>query len=998
MRRLLRLVAALLVAAIGVGLGPSGVVLAQDDTRTGPPATPDGGPAIDDLVGCVAASKQLAVLFLIDESASLKASDPDDGRVAAAQTALDSLISLATAEGAASPKVDVAFSAFSNEYRSIQPWTSASTATAPELRSSLNSFADLNSGIDTDFVNALTAANDSLTDRSAEITQAGGAPPCRAILLFTDGTYDLAVRGDAEMRERLGTTKPYAPGIELTDEESVREAEKLGRAALCKEGGVADQVRSNDVTLLTVALSVDLNTDVQVPLAAATAGTATRSNGNEYPCGTQPARGAFLPASGVDVLVARFNEVGTRLAGGNALPGAVEWKVCAEGDECDGVRTFTLDQGLRRVQILALPPETGATLHLEDPAGRTVDLSEAGSSKIGDTPIEARSVADRGLTVDIERPGDAAAWDGEWKASIVDPTGDQVGEMATLQVFVFSDLSIQISALKPWFRGQPTDIEATLTAPEGIDVESLVTAAEVTVSVRNPITNETFESPLAADKPTGPYKGSYTVPEDLTANGVELTVSARITTSSGAELLSQSVPREVLVQRPEGSIQILPPSLKMPSLTGQGSTETDIILQPGSGAGCVWFGKVEVPTAPEGAAPIELTIDGEPLPTEEADCIPVPADAAARVTLKATPAGRASGTVRGWMQMFEKVDGRDGSTTTELQFRFDLSRGVDEAQRLLLTALLLVGGLALPMVALLVINALTARFQTLDVVRGSALPVRVSRGEIFRTEGMATRSFVLRDADFESLAGLGTTRSFAFGGVRFRAKASRNPFGATVAMAAPEGGAEKLKGNAGSRVELDPGLAGSWVFLLDSNKTRRAPRGDAEGLLIAFVSEGDAAEQTQKLSRDIQARLPKVAENLSALLRSVTPKAKPSKSRSKATAATDAPDDAAMDADDEAIAPPDVQPVEADEVGAGAAAGVDVDHETPSIEPDEPELRADDAPEDLADTPREPPPAAPVGFGGAATAAPLPKAPAPRVGDDDGPAAPPTGFTGGPRS
>jgi len=869
-KRFLHALAALLVFALASGLWQSGAVYAQKTPETGAPETPDGGPAIDDLVACMSTSRHLLVQFVIDESASLTATDPDDRRVVAAMSALDSLLTLATAEGAASPAIEVSFGAFANEFRIVQEWTKVGDDTGQELRTSLQGFADLNNGTDTDFVNALDGANDSLIDRSAEVTEAGGTPPCRAVLMFTDGGFDLAVRSTDEEIERLGLTKPYAPGIELTDEDSVQKAEAAGRAALCDPGGLADQIRRNEITMLTLALSGDIPRRAQLPLAAATTGRA-----DDYFCGTPTDRptGAYMPASGIDVLLSRFNEVGTRLGGGTPVEANSEVKICGKDPCDDGTLEFSLDETLRRVQIFALAGEPGAVVRIEGPSGTKVDIEEPGETKIGDTPVVARDVDGRGLTIDIQRPEDLKQWEGDWKVSLLDPTDKQKGKAGHLQVFVFSDISIEITAKGVWFRGSEAKVEATLGAPSGVDLSALLKTSEVELIIEDPVTLKQARAKLSGP-PAGPFTGTYAIPSDMTTNSVNVSVSSNLTTTRGVKLFAQSKSQEVLLQRPRGSVQFLPPSLQMPSLSDAGTTTATITLQPGDGAGCVWFGKVEVPAAPEGAAPFELTIDGKALPNEQS-CIKVPAGSPTTINLEVSPASKASGTVRGWVQVYEKVDGREGSTVTDLSFRFDMSRGIDQARRALLTVGLLIGGLALPMVLLLIINTVTARFQNLTYVRGAALPVRVAEGGVFKMDGAYESSLSLKESDFSSLAGKGTDRSFTFGGVTFRAKAARNPFAATVALASPEGGAEKLKGHAGSKVELDPGLAGSWVFLLDPDKTRRGRRGTSEGLLIAFIAEGDMEAQTRKMLPDIQKRLPKVADHLATLLRG-TP-AKPAK-------------------------------------------------------------------------------------------------------------------------
>ncbi|MCB0971853.1 MAG: VWA domain-containing protein, partial [Acidimicrobiales bacterium] len=419
--RLLRLaVGSAVLLAVLVGLAtPS----RAQDPGTGAPTTPPGDGAIDDLVGCVQGSRNLLVLFMIDESASLKQTDPDDQRVDAARSALESLVALATSEGEGSPAVSVSLAAFADDFREVRDWTAVTTDSASGLQESLATFADLEDGIGTDFVTALDGARESLADEAAEVTANGGTAPCRALLVFTDGGYDIAVRESAEDQEELGVTKPYAPDVELTSPEAVAEAEALGRAALCDPGGLADQLRSDDVTVLTVALSSDVARRAQYPLAAATAGTA-----DDYTCGTPSERapGAYLPAEGVDVLITRFNEVGTRLAGGNEVPGEDHVAIC-DRDACEGgTRTFQLDASLRRAQVVALAPEPGSMLVLQSPGGTVLRIDEPITTEVGDVEVRARGLAERGLAVDLIRPIEVADWNGEWTASIVDPDEGQV--------------------------------------------------------------------------------------------------------------------------------------------------------------------------------------------------------------------------------------------------------------------------------------------------------------------------------------------------------------------------------------------------------------------------------------------------------------------------------------------------------------------------------------------------------------------------------------------
>jgi hypothetical protein len=929
--------AALLVLAAPLA-GAAGAAPGQDPQGAAP-KTPSPDAAILDLVGCVQGSGRLEVLMLIDESASLKVTDPDNRRVDAAQAALDSLLSLAAESGSGGPKVDVALAAFSNAYRSVTPWTAVGPDTTATLRASIERFRRRNRGTDTDFVNALTGARESLADQSALVTANGGRSPCKAVLLFTDGQYDIAVR-DAKSAKRLGRTKRYAPGVPLTNEANVRKVEAAGREELCRDDGLADGVRRDEITLLTVALSGRLPAAAQRLLAAASAGIADGTT-----CGkpTFVPPGAYLPAAGVDALIAKFDEVATRIAGGTLLPGG-GLKICG-ADPCPtGSRTVVVDPSVRRVRFLALAAKPGMVVDVATPT-TNVRLSSAGSARLGAAKVTTRSVAGRGFTVDIDRPAGAEGWTGTWTISLLSPSGALTGQPATLQVYVFSEIGVAFGKLPQVVRGKAATFTATLSAPKGVKPASLIKGSSAVLRLDDPIGGESVSVPLTGG-PVGPYTGTFTAPASYTSISYDASIELRATTKDGAQLVSRSAPQSILVRRPGNSVQFAPALLQMASLTGTGETTADLILLGGPKAGCVWFGRSKA-TAPPEAGEMTVTYDGRPAGSE-ATCIKVPANKSLTIPVAVSPDGRATGSVRGTLEVHEKVTG-NAATVTSLPYRFDLARGVDEAQRLVLAAAFLAGGLLFPMLLLLLLNAVSARFQTLDAVQGASLPVQVTGTTIFRLDEGRPKPFDLYASDFRSLSGAGHARRFAFGGIEFRARASRNPFGGTTALAAPEGGAEKLKGRVGSKVELDPGLAGSWVFLLDPDRTRTGVVKAAEGDLIVFIAEGDANVQTTRMLPDLQSRLPDTASRLANLVRNTAP---PKKHK---------------------LAP-----------GPGPAPSADGD---PTDGPDGPD--GPGGPDGDATPP--PAPQAPTGFGGVAEPPPPASAPAtpPPAGTN-----PPVGFGG----
>jgi hypothetical protein len=873
-----RLATALLVVAVPLAapwtassapLGP-----AQDPA---PPAPAEGDAgaavgdaAIGDLVGCIQGSRRLAAVFLIDESQSLQVTDPENRRVDAARAALDGLTTLSEGSEGDRISVDVTFAAFANAYRPVRDWTGLKAANAERLERAISGFARRNEGVDTDVVTALAGARKALADRSATVTGRGEQAPCKAVFLFTDGAYDVTVR-TAETIGRLGRTKPYAPGVALDTEAGVTRAEEAGRRELCREGGLADGLRGDDITLLTVALAGDLTADSQEFLTAVTAGEAGETTCGT-PTGTPP--GAYLGADDVDLLIGRFDEVAARVAGATSLPGSSQLRLCGEAPCEEGTRTVQVDASVRRLRIFALAPEPGVAVEVTGPAG-TVRVTEAGDAELGPVRLRATAVAGRGLTLDVARPDDDGAWTGTWTVRVLDPTGERAGDPAILQIYVFSDLGVALADERALTRGEQGELQATVQAPESTDLEALLASSSAVVRLDDPLTGESRTVPLEGP-PAGPFTATFTPPADYTSSSYDASVELRATTVDGGSIVARSAVQPLTVRRPDGSVQLAPDTLELPTLTGAGATSTDLLVVGGTSPGCVWF-DAPAPVAPEAAGDLTVTVGGREA-VDEGSCIEVPADEVVNLPVQVTPAGRATGAVRGVLEVRTKVEGGEANLT-RVPYRLDLAVGIDEARRLALAALLMAGGLGLPLLLLLVINAVTARFQTLDAVRGAVLPVRVQGLELQRTDGPRPARLALRSSDFRSLEGSGGVRRFTLGGVQFRARASRNPFGSMAALAAPEGGAERLQGGAGRRVELDPGLAGSWIFLLDPDRTQRAGGGAAEGDLIAFLAEGETGAQLHRMQADIDERLPATAGDLAGLVRRKVTKDKASKRR-----------------------------------------------------------------------------------------------------------------------
>jgi hypothetical protein len=163
----------------------------------GPKAT-----AISGLQSCIAVSKSLNLVFLVDTSGSLQQTDPRNVRVAAVKAEIAALKSASQMDGTA---VAISLIGFASTASVVQPWTNLTSGSEPRLMAAAQRFASMNTGATTDFPNGLSAA-------WSQIIHATTLRPssCSAVLWFTDGRIDLgpSVSHEAAVREMCRSGSP----------------------------------------------------------------------------------------------------------------------------------------------------------------------------------------------------------------------------------------------------------------------------------------------------------------------------------------------------------------------------------------------------------------------------------------------------------------------------------------------------------------------------------------------------------------------------------------------------------------------------------------------------------------------------------------------------------------------------------------------------------------------------------------------------------------------
>jgi hypothetical protein len=334
--------------------------------------------AVQDLRGCLARTPVLNVFYLLDDSGSLKDTDPDRLRVGVLADSLASLANLA-------PQVQVnwASGTFKSEFTSLTEWKPlASVQDAEVLRSEIPA----DSPGWTNWEAAILGARDSLA------TQSTVSPGCSLLIWFTDGAILLG-SGDA--------------GAVATDN-------AFERLCLGEEGspGIMQGLRTDQVVVFGVLLSAPSETgdgggQASRRLTRLVEATPDEVDAvSEGPCGVPSSvdvRGTVEVVTAAGDLAKVFDRLPALLSGGavgEVDPATGEFLVPA------GVSRFALQFGPRPVPwVLRAPNGTIITPgDVEATAGLTI--SESGTTAKPTVDVAIGSADMEGIwTIDGHLPG-----------------------------------------------------------------------------------------------------------------------------------------------------------------------------------------------------------------------------------------------------------------------------------------------------------------------------------------------------------------------------------------------------------------------------------------------------------------------------------------------------------------------------------------------------------------------------------------------------------------
>lgn len=840
-RRLAAVAAGLVLGAASL-VSPGLVLPAQAATTDAKAASIAG---LDEFGACMAGAGRGSLVFLIDQSGSLRQSDPDKARVTAGHYLADRLASFAQS---AKVTLDVRVAGFAADYAAAGEWTAISEASSGAIKQTITQVGEDIKNFDTDYWNALEGARADLVGHDSS--------GCRAIAWFSDGAFDLDVRTSDSAKDQFGTDKGYAPGADLSTQEGTAAAEQAGVSDLCRPTGVVDQTRAAGITILGIGLN-DGSADFSL-MRRITEAAGKDVDGLER-CGdqTQPV-GEFYPVSDIDSLLMAFDSIaaaGTTVDTRNIS--ICQAKACTQGEVA-----FVLDGALDEAHILASSSVDGLDAYLYRPGqDEPLVLSSRQTQERQDEGVTSRWITPRTLEISADA-AHTPAWDGVWRLAFVDNAAASQGE--EIQI----NLKLSSPAQLVWEDLSSTELRAGETVkdvqlrlydrPDGapVDPQRITGTLNATVTLQDAQGQQVtlFETDDAADLAGG---HDITVPADLAPGAATMTRTITLTTPDatgvdGARVpgttLSPTVVTEQVTLVPPLNFPTVAAALTFPLLEKETAATGTVGV---SGPGCVWLdpGAVTLTGAPAEAG--EVTISSSHSSAES--CLEVADGATADLEVSLSTKDHANGSVTGSLEVsISPLGHADQARSTTVAFNGEMRRPLNVTTTSAAFVAALVLGIAVPILLLYLVKYLMARVPAGGLVIGRTVVEVPSDGQPPNVD--------LSSRDLKQLAVRKGTRELSTDGYVLRAHPGLAPTSVPqVRLDQPQAPSVSgsLEGQRGGHAVLPLSVRGNWVVVLDQPDSPRT-------VTLLVFSPSLERSDIDRITQDAAKRLPSRVATLAA--------------------------------------------------------------------------------------------------------------------------------------
>jgi len=781
------------IAIIGV-LALPGVVQAEDAE-----VSPSGRENIKKLNTCIDNKKKADLIFVIDESASLKghggkpATDPNNIRVPAMQDLVTQLGKFAQESNA---DINVKLSGFGQGYRS-QPdvyggWVNVRDH-AGDLTPPIQGFDQRNNDVFTDYGTALNGAMADLASRPDQES-------CKAILFFTDGK--LTVQGD-------------------------QKADIVAQKAICSADGQVKKLRDANIQLFTVGLIPSGEESPEQILRS-------MSEGNDCAIDTVP-NGAFFNAeSNAASLFSAFRSI---------LPNNAV--VEHHGNTASKMR-FMLDNSITEVRISAVPNEivdNDALIPvLITPRGKEIPLKGSSASN-DDVSIKVERGDSVPGMVDITMSKDQAGdWAGEWLFGYQAKEGTNTQYSAKAQIFPgLTTVAEELNDKEVIGLSNNEVIHVALVNRDG-QPQKLEGEAKLEAKFAPADGSE----PINLIEPTSIGDGFPVVVPlkviDKPSTG-EITLSTAIVTK-GKDNKPGTQLTPVVARYP---VAISPSNF--PKVAGQvdikvNQLETQVSV-PVEGPGKLWIDEKATGTkitTPEGATPLKFEAPNNS--SEKALTLQAGQKGSLPLIIRTDKLVDGPIAVNSLVKLESLKTGEDGEVA--VQFTGTMQAPVNKPVFAGVFVLVLILAILIPLIILYLIKYLTGLLVQ-STLHAKSIPVAIKNGRLVREDTGQNLTFTFDELVLNTPGVKPQSREVVLAGKKIRARYGFNPFSSAYAAAEDGPSIGNLGRQVKGRAKLPLALRRTWVLYADKYTKDK-------GQLLVIVDPNIQQPDIDALAAEAQAK------------------------------------------------------------------------------------------------------------------------------------------------
>lgn len=779
---------------------------------------------------CLASQKTGDLLLLFDESGSLQQTDPGHARLQAARYLLTTLGKYADRVSA---DLQVSAAGFSDTYRPGPDWTKLTEASAGPTGDRVADIANNDSGIDTDYWQALDGARQAMAQRGAG---PNGAPRCQAVAWFSDGKIDFTQRPES---------KPYAPDTKLDSPAGVDATRQKAIDSICRPGGLADQVRSSSIIMLGIGLGANQSpADFDVMSAISTG-----KGLDGMPCGqlVEPVPGSFYPVSNIDDMLFAFDALNPDPGINNQGP-VCQIQVCPEARH-----NFVLDRSIKSVSILGSGGVPGVVPYLIAPSGETLELPKKdgkNDATVAGIPVTYEWQSESAQTIGLQNTG-APGWAGQWAIVYVDTTGAHPDAVSKVSIHITTDIFPALTGANQlaWHSGgvlkgvvfglvdgQDKPVVPTDLAGTAVMSATLEPAGAAPIPVLQSVAKDAIAKPVDVDLTT------------VSPGAATLKLSLVITTAPALDPQGGQIApgTELSPQNVEVPIQILPklglptPGERVDFGTVEAAKGANATLNV-TGPGCAWVADgdaVTVVASPDGIGATTITSPAN----SPQNCLRVQQGQTAQLPLTLRTESNGQGGLNGTVPVrVAALENPDDSQVVAVPFGASLLKPLNTTNFVLVFIAALILGPGIPLALLYASKWWVSKIPDTPLL-AERIAVEFDE-DTLRRDG---EPFAMVDTDLiNPVPGLaGGTRRLPVLGVTLTASMGRSPFGIGSVTVDGDGlisVSSELPGSdeSGLRAVLPLAVHNKWVVLHDPH----GPANVADVLLLVAGSTDVAARE-----------------------------------------------------------------------------------------------------------------------------------------------------------